>query len=666
MIVLGLRLSLPLLLVSAIACTDTELYGAEIYPNLANKISLIGDLCTDDSTAIEFPVKILVVVDGTAEGTADPALTRAQAAEAVRALVDQYSGLSYYYALMLLGGDARALTISGAKNQTGFTADPSLDDAINAIAAGQPSAKRSYMDGLRLAGAIIGDDLLSSPPGARSRTRYVVLWVAYGMPTPPLVETWCSSLGIPFGTECQRQFELAFCDKEAAADCEASLYPRKVRELEELALDSGAQGFVLHTFSPRAGNPAKQLLTQMAVAGHGSFREREPLDLLSIDLSAGSSLFVRRELVVYNENALLRGSKIVADSDGDGLSDEEEEAGGTDPLVVDTDGDGLSDGVEQGMAVPALGFDPLVAKVPAECSSTKALSTPLAVDDLDGLSQCEEIILRTDPSLVDSDGDGIPDVIEVRRRGNPLADDSLADGDLDGIPNGDELKRGLNVVANDADTELEYGYLYRVFDEGVRTKLEVEPRTPLPGVEIVAVGGEREAVGRLRYIAGPPAKLVWSDKWTGDTRTTEFGAPEDVSKGGTFVLYSEARDGKPGGRTLTVEVDAKSLRAPDEPDEREPERTLRIASHTRNCFHFDVRNITLVQTAEGGSRRPGPGWNTIWVYMAQVPEGSKRSHAVFRAVTIPVQFIEPDKKKPDKPFIKLGQDDFVLLAGGRQ
>lgn len=42
------------------------------------------------------------------------------------------------------------------------------------------------------------------------------------------------------------------------------------------------------------------------------------------------------------------------DSDGDGISDEEENCIGTNPLIVDTDGDGLSDGIEY-----TNGFDPL-------------------------------------------------------------------------------------------------------------------------------------------------------------------------------------------------------------------------------------------------------------------------------------------------------------------
>lgn len=68
------------------------------------------------------------------------------------------------------------------------------------------------------------------------------------------------------------------------------------------------------------------------------------------------------------------------DSDGDGLSDEEEAELGTDPNDADTDDDGLDDGYEQ-----EIGTDPLDEDT-----------------DNDGLSDGEEVELGSDPL----DGDG--------------------------------------------------------------------------------------------------------------------------------------------------------------------------------------------------------------------------------------------------------------------
>jgi hypothetical protein len=82
------------------------------------------------------------------------------------------------------------------------------------------------------------------------------------------------------------------------------------------------------------------------------------------------------------------------DSDGDGLTDEEEDDLGTDPFDPDSDDDGLTDGEEV-----ALGTSPL-----------------LPDSDSDGITDGDEVALGTDPLDADSDDDGIidgsdPDVI---------------------------------------------------------------------------------------------------------------------------------------------------------------------------------------------------------------------------------------------------------------
>jgi outer membrane protein OmpA-like peptidoglycan-associated protein len=104
------------------------------------------------------------------------------------------------------------------------------------------------------------------------------------------------------------------------------------------------------------------------------------------------------------------------DSDGDGLSNKEEEQIGTDPHNPDTDGDGLKDGAE-----------------------VKLYRTnPLNKDtDGDGLNDYEEIFkYRTDPLNPDTDGDGLIDGDEVLKyHTDPLNPDT----DGDGLTDGDEV-----------------------------------------------------------------------------------------------------------------------------------------------------------------------------------------------------------------------------------
>ena len=92
------------------------------------------------------------------------------------------------------------------------------------------------------------------------------------------------------------------------------------------------------------------------------------------------------------------------DADGDGLTNAEELALGTDPQNPDTDGDGVKDGDE----------------VHRKVNGVAAPTDPLKADtDGDGLSDGAEATAGTDPLLVDTDGDGFSDAQEIFHGSNP-------------------------------------------------------------------------------------------------------------------------------------------------------------------------------------------------------------------------------------------------------
>ena len=97
------------------------------------------------------------------------------------------------------------------------------------------------------------------------------------------------------------------------------------------------------------------------------------------------------------------------DQDSDGLTNTEEAASGTNPTNPDTDGDGIIDGTEI-----TNGSDPLNPCDPDDRSADCQIDT-----DGDGLPDPQEATLCTDPTLFDTDGDGLSDGIEINNGSNP-------------------------------------------------------------------------------------------------------------------------------------------------------------------------------------------------------------------------------------------------------
>ena len=102
-----------------------------------------------------------------------------------------------------------------------------------------------------------------------------------------------------------------------------------------------------------------------------------------------------------------------ADRDGDGLTNEQEVALGTNPKRADSDRDGLSDGME----VHETGTNP----------------RDIDSDD-DGLSDRQEASLGTEGVDADSDDDGVDDGEEIEDGTDPTDPDT----DEDGVPDGED------------------------------------------------------------------------------------------------------------------------------------------------------------------------------------------------------------------------------------
>jgi hypothetical protein len=147
-------------------------------------------------------------------------------------------------------------------------------------------------------------------------------------------------------------------------------------------------------------------ITQTAVANQNQTAIAGALNQ-AIQLTQAANSTPSVDATALAATALAQG-----DDDGDGLSNSQELALGTDPNNPDTDGDGLSDGAE----VNQYGTNPR-----NNDSDGDTLTDGQEVNDL-----------HTSPTNSDTDGDSINDGAEVTSGTDPLA----ADTDGDGIPDG--------------------------------------------------------------------------------------------------------------------------------------------------------------------------------------------------------------------------------------
>src|SRR5579863_3398408 len=88
--------------------------------------------------------------------------------------------------------------------------------------------------------------------------------------------------------------------------------------------------------------------------------------------------------------------------------------------------------------------------------------------DNDGLTNLQEYLHGTDPHVADTDGDGINDGDEVKLGTNPLNPDT----DGDGLPDGQEIALGTNPLNPDTDGD--------GIPDGIEVKLGLNPLVPDP------------------------------------------------------------------------------------------------------------------------------------------------------------------------------------------
>jgi len=477
--------------------------------SLDNELEIRGEVCASPPADAVFPVKILFLVDVSGSMiVTDPAGVRAQAVTDVIQKYQGFPGVEF---------GVIAFSSSIVKLTNGFTNAPNL--ATIGQALGQADNLTDDQGALGAAYEMLTTDMLASTPAERARSRYIVILFTDGIPDP-----LCSADTTPCGTttcaphsHCDPTTVLSASNQETEQyTCNAdylictvpkakwasefnpplspSLYPQlqaganynttpqllaSVQELMALQgqyhvgsieLDTNFLFPVAALSNPLAvpfglDRPAGEaLLSAMAAAGNGTFQEftsDTQINFLNINFA---SIQVQNSIVATfasNQTAYETGDALDLDTDADGLSELQEKSLGTCAAIGpkcakpwDSDGDGYSDFIE--VAYKTSGFDPLdPSKPPTPCAS------PDVDSDGDGLMDCEETFLGTNPLDPDTDGDFLSDLVEVRNGMNPLdPTDAYGDINKDGILNLNEIQVGLSPTAQVSAAERQFAFKY--------------------------------------------------------------------------------------------------------------------------------------------------------------------------------------------------------------
>ncbi|MBL9037285.1 MAG: calcium-binding protein [Archangium sp.] len=431
------------LFVVAGSCTDAGLYAAgNGGPSGPDRMEFNGTVCVPLAAGDSFPVKVLFAVQGGAGS--DRALV-GEIIDGLTDVVSQNSNPARSYALAAHHSVATGL-------QGSFTRDTdALNMALSRYASYQEAGPVSQRAALRLAQSLISGDMQTACRGQVARTRYLVVLII----TSP--DTSCENPAFNAGLDTSCQMFGA-----TNPECYACELGRVTEEVKNLAKRYNAGQVQIQPVYVRS---TPDVLTRfqaaaIARAGGTELRETSPGQvkgtLVGLNYASLQTGLILKRLIAFNRNAVSRDGELLVDSDGDGLTDAQEQEIGTDPTLLDSDGDGLGDGVELKMGLPPQN-DPVNQNRIAGCSVAED-------QDADRLNDCEERVLGTDACIADSDGDTLPDLVEVLGNTNPLIADDLSDDDRDGVSNIGEIEKHSDPLSADIAFQQERGYGYFIRD----------------------------------------------------------------------------------------------------------------------------------------------------------------------------------------------------------
>ncbi len=141
------------------------------------------------------------------------------------------------------------------------------------------------------------------------------------------------------------------------------------------------------------------------------------LPFVHFDLDDDGEVDIGEEAVDFHAVRLHAGDVVrlyyTQDADGDGLFAFEEQFFGTSEATPDTDGDGRTDAEEVRIGIDVGPGNPGLLALPGSPYPRKVYTNPVLDDtDGDGVDDLDELPAGTDPTHVDTDRDGLPDMVD--------------------------------------------------------------------------------------------------------------------------------------------------------------------------------------------------------------------------------------------------------------
>lgn len=660
------------------ACSETALEPLpEPTPFRDDKLAITGDFCTIPPESRVFPLRVLFVVDASdsmqVTDPADPVTLESGRERAVREtwerlLQDQPEGVRIGIVRFSAEAQGRTGVDTDGDNlpDTYFTTDEDLLLA-GTRSLGTTDRTTNYLAALNEASFEMRNELLEADQDSLPLSKYIVVFVSDGIPD---AETG-----------------------EERANARDNIVDTVV-EFRDLARQFRVGTFEFHTAYLSSGNgpaqdqPAQDLLKQMAAAGGGSFRSfpsGESLNFLFVDFTVIRRIFTLKGLSVVNANAVVDDDQsllfappevqeaLIADDTNSFLARFfEQAADGTLPdagvadagTFVDRFFEQASTGT---LPSPYPGPDPRLM-VDLDGDGYPACGEPLVDTDADGLSDLLEAVAETDPLIDDTDDDGIGDRIEWRTDGldptdaddarcfipPPCIDDDgdfycdcVVDLDTDGVcdcETDDDLTCVDNAGHDCSDEDMDGFCDCLDLDMDGRCDYEDRDGDGLSDCEEILFGTSQ--LGIDSDADGIP-------DWI-EARLESNPTDEDRMDDGDL------------DRTITgIEVlsntdpwcDDSSLRS--RTAYRYVVNDLGL-SEGQSCYDFSVRNITLVPTVDNPTAvYPGNGWNRVLVYIGEVSFDDPDAFAAYRIACVMAAYeVDGNLKSPPSGLVQLQDEDF--------